>query len=466
MTTRRLGLLNTLALLLIAGLCGLVGESAYAYRSSQAVDSLLRTRAETLSLTTTADTTELPDLDASAFTIHPFYVQLQRVDGAIVARSANLGGQAFPVQTDVLVLGRATYANAAMAGHALREYVMPVPAGLVLGVATPTEDPIQPTLMVFLISGLFGLVVAVALGWLLAQLALTPIEQLAGTVRGITSTEDLTRRVPGKLTDRPDAVGGLAREINGMLGRLQEASERLAAALEAQRRFVADASHELRTPLTSLRGNVHLLIQYLAEQVLSSSESMVEDILNDMSVESERMSRMVDGLLVLARADAEQHLSLTPTPVNPLLRTAFKATCAFAEGVEVGLATLKRDVSVAADADRLIQVLLILLDNAVRYTPPGGHVQLGAVPEDRGGRAGVLIEVTDSGAGVPAAERERIFERFYRGTTSRGDSAGAGLGLAVARWIIQEHHGSIEVHDAQPAGSTFTVWLPKLKDSD
>ena len=125
MTVRRLRLLNTLALLLVATLCAFVGGSVYSYTSSRAVDDLLRARTETLGSTVTTETTVLPDLEASAFTLHPVYVQLQRVDGTILARSPNLGDQGIQVESDLLLLGHAAYANAVVGGHLVREFVEP-----------------------------------------------------------------------------------------------------------------------------------------------------------------------------------------------------------------------------------------------------------------------------------------------------------------------------------------------------
>jgi signal transduction histidine kinase len=133
-----------------------------------------------------------------------------------------------------------------------------------------------------------------------------------------------------------------------------------------------------------------------------------------------------------------------------------------AEHVDLDVDGLAEGIWVAADPDRLQQLVLILLDNAIRYSPVGGCVILNAEPASRDGQAGVVIEVTDSGPGIPPAERTRIFERFYRGEATRRDTPGSGLGLAVASWIAGEHNGTIEVRDAEPRGSTFSVWLPTV----
>jgi signal transduction histidine kinase len=133
-----------------------------------------------------------------------------------------------------------------------------------------------------------------------------------------------------------------------------------------------------------------------------------------------------------------------------------------AEAVDLIVEDLAEGTWVAADADRLQQLVLILLDNAIQYSPPGGRVVLTAEPGSHDGREGVAIEVTDNGPGIPPAERALVFERFYRGEATRRDTPGSGLGLAVASWIAAEHHGTLDVRDAQPHGSTFTAWLPTL----
>jgi signal transduction histidine kinase len=309
----------------------------------------------------------------------------------------------------------------------------------------------------FLLVGAAGVLVSLVAGWLLARAALRPIDRLAAAAHAIGASRDFARRVP-EGADRPDEVGRLAREFNLMLGQLQAAYNQLEAALSAQRRFVADASHELRTPLAVLRGNLDLLGNTLPE--VTERTEAPGDLLADMQSETERMGRLVSDLLLLAQADAGQHLSLAPLEVAPLVRDAFRAARFIREGVELRLGEMAEGAWVAGDADRLKQVLLILLDNALKYTPVGGRVGL----EARVSGPRVVLCVSDTGPGVPAAERTRIFDRFYRADVARG-RGGAGLGLAIAKWIVDEHHGTLSVESngegARP-GSVFSVSLPRI----
>jgi signal transduction histidine kinase len=234
-----------------------------------------------------------------------------------------------------------------------------------------------------------------------------------------------------------------------MLEQVEAANQQLTVALEAQRRFVADASHELRTPLTTIRGNADLLAQ---------GPAVTEDVraaaAHDIASESERMSRLVDHLLTLAQADAGQHLELTPISLRPLIDSVCRQAQAIHEDRRfhnVGLT----DASVEGDADAVVQLLWILVDNGVKFTKPGGSVEVGLRQHD----STVLLTVADDGIGVSADDLDRIFERFYQADPARSNK-GAGLGLSIARWIVEEHHGTIRVRNNTGPGCTFTVSLP------
>jgi signal transduction histidine kinase len=234
-----------------------------------------------------------------------------------------------------------------------------------------------------------------------------------------------------------------------MLEQVEAANQQLTVALDAQRRFVADASHELRTPLTTIRGNAGLLTQ---------GPAVTEDVraaaAHDIASESERMSRLVEHLLTLAQADAGQHLELAPISLRPLI----DSVCRQAQAIHgdrqfhnVGLT----DATIEGDADASVQLLWILVDNAVKFTKPGGSVELGLRQLD----AKALITVADDGTGIPPDDLERIFERFYQADPAR-TNRGAGLGLSIARWIVEEHHGAMSVRNNTGPGCTFTVSLP------
>jgi signal transduction histidine kinase len=357
-------------------------------------------------------------------------------------------------------------------GHLLRSYERPVSLagspqatiGGLVEVATPLDDsrPRGPVLIGLIVGIVLGGLGVLAVGWLLARIAMAPVDRLAATVDSIGSTDDLSRRLP---TDafgsvRLDGVVRLTFAFNAMLDRLQTSTEQVERSLELQRQFVGDASHQLRTPLTSLRGNVHLLSQLCAEDCPAAALDDHEAILTDLDAETERMSRLVNGLLVLARADAQQHLLLSPVDLEPLIRDAWRTAQALTDSVTVELGEVPSGVQVRADADRLLQLLVILLENAVLYSPRGSQVQVTALVESRHERPGVRVDVLDEGPGVPAEERSRIFERFYRSRRTEAAADGVGLGLAVADWIAREHEAEITVADNMPAGSVFQLWLP------
>jgi signal transduction histidine kinase len=260
---------------------------------------------------------------------------------------------------------------------------------------------------------------------------------------------------------RHDPIQRLALAFNAMLERLQAATQQLEATLEAQRHFVADASHHLRTPLTSLRGNVHFLSRLCAEDCPEMAVDQHQDVLSELDGEAERMTRLINNLLWLARADAQQHFDLQPLELEPIMQAAYRTARALSDTVAVQIDEVEPGTKVCADSERLLQLLLILLDNAVRYSPPEGVVRLRAGRQAQDGRPGVAIEVLDDGPGIPAGERELIFGRFYRARTT-AMVEGSGLGLAVARWIALEHDGQINIRENVPAGSVFQLWLPTV----
>jgi signal transduction histidine kinase len=313
----------------------------------------------------------------------------------------------------------------------------------------------------FLTVGAVGILASVLGGWLLARAALRPIDWLAATAHAIGAAQDFGRRVPTRPGRRRDEVGRLADELNGMLARLQAARDQIEAALGAQRRFIADASHELRTPLTSIRGNIDLLQTLVAEGRSADDVDEQERILAEAAAEIERLGRLVNDLLLLAQADAGQHIALAATRLDTVVHEAFRSARFLREGVALQIEPVPSDVWVEGHADRLKQLFLILLDNGLKYTPRGGRVTIGGEEQSRAGASGLAIRVADTGPGIPPGEREKIFDRFYRADPAR-TAGGAGLGLAIARWIVEEHGGAIEVESTPDAGSVFTVWLPTM----
>ncbi|HEY8476418.1 MAG TPA: HAMP domain-containing sensor histidine kinase [Chloroflexota bacterium] len=480
----RLTLLNGLVLLLAVGAYAAVAYATQQQALQSSLDASLRDQARWFSDNASVWYDRARDRprgvvfpNPQRFTAPDVFVQITMQDGETVARSQNLDDEALPSSPEMLqraLRGEEWFENVEMDGQALRLFVAPLrigrpseETGPVLGMIqvarplAPLHSNLHTLQTTFLTVGAVGVLASLVVGWLLARAALRPIDRLAAAAHAIGAARDFGRRVPLRPRGRRDEVGRLAEEFNRMLSQLQAAYEQLEAALAAQRRFVADASHELRTPLTSLRGNVDLLRRMIAEGPPLPDVEQQEQLLADMAAETDRLARLVADLLLLARADAGQHLTLAPTEIGPVVRDAFRAARFLRQGVELRLGEVPEGVWVAADADRLKQLLLILLDNALKYTPSGGRVEIDARRARRLDADGVAVRVVDDGPGIPPEEQPRVFERFYRADRARG-AGGAGLGLAIARWIVDEHRGAIDLESAVGRGSTFTVWLPTV----
>jgi two-component system, OmpR family, sensor kinase len=284
--------------------------------------------------------------------------------------------------------------------------------------------------------------------YLLAGAALKPVEAVTSAA-GEMGGDDLSKRLP--VANPGDEVGRLATTINGLLSRLEATFARREEALERQRRFAADASHELRTPLTAISGHARMLDEWALEEDPEQARRSVGAIRQ----EAGRMRGLVESLLVLTRGDEGAGLEIGR---HDLAASAEEAAQAAAAGGKVSVEYVRpeREVAATFDRGRVLQVASILLDNAVRYTPEGGSV---AVRVREEGDLAVL-EIADTGAGIPEDQLILIFERFHRADPSRADG-GAGLGLSIARQIAESHGGEIKVWSKPDQGSTFTLLLPK-----
>ena len=284
------------------------------------------------------------------------------------------------------------------------------------------------------------LAAAVAGGYALARRGLRPVAAMTAQAAHL-SAGTLHERLP--VRDARDEVGRLAAVFNALLGRLE-------AAFAQQRRFVADASHELRTPVAIIAGEAELA---LGREGRDAEE--LRAALATIGQEAARLQQIVADLFLLARADAgerpraveELYLADLVAEVTHAVRTlAARKQITVAERVD-------GELPFRGDEALLRRLLLNLLDNAIKYTPPGGAVTV--VAARRGGE--YVIEVTDTGPGIPPDQRERVFERFFRGGSS---GSGAGLGLAIARWIATAHGGGVALTHSGADGSTFAVTLP------
>jgi two-component system OmpR family sensor kinase len=278
------------------------------------------------------------------------------------------------------------------------------------------------------------LLIASALAWGLAGRVLAPLQQLRDTARSITEC-DLSRRIP---VVGDDEIGELAQTFNAMLDRLE-------SAFASQRAFVSDASHELRTPITIVRGHLELLGDDPDER--RETVALVTD-------ELDRMSRFVDDLLLLAKAERDDFLRLDELELGAL--TDELVVKAGALGVRDWMLERRGGAVIEADRQRLTQAVIGLAQNAVQHTADGDPIWLGSAVADGEAR----LWVRDRGPGVPLADQERIFERFARTQSSRRRSEGAGLGLAIVRAIADAHGGRTELSSRPGAGATFTVVVP------
>ena len=278
------------------------------------------------------------------------------------------------------------------------------------------------------------LLVMSLIAWLVAGRVLAPVRLMTDAARSISET-DLARRIAA---GGDDEIGGLARTFNAMLDRLQ-------AAFMSQRDFVSDAGHELRTPITVIRGHLELLGDDPQERV----ETMA--IVND---ELDRMSRMVDDLLLLAKAERPGFLQLSAVNVDDMVRDLMPKVAAL--GARTWECEVSASVTSLADRQRLTQALMNLAANAVAHTGEAARITIGL----DAARGDYWLWVTDDGVGIPPDDQTRIFERFARGRNGRRRSQGAGLGLSIVRAIAEAHHGRVELDSSPGRGSTFTLVLP------
>jgi heavy metal sensor kinase len=346
--------------------------------------------------------------------------------------------------------GETTTHRVEVRDHTLRVRTVPIrrdsviTGALEIGLSQGDVDETMSILLViFAVAYPLTLGAACFGGLVVAGRALSPIDRLTGLAQRI-SAEDLSQRLDLDLPD--DELGRLAHTFDEMIARLDHAFQR-------QRQFTADASHELRTPLTSIKGQAEVALQR------SRDPAAYRQVLTAINDEVDRMIRLTGSLLTLARADAGQiPLTTEPFDVAELVGSAVEhaRSAATQKAVQVEVES-GPPVRLMADQDLLIQLMLNLLDNAIKYTPANGEV---IVSWKRAGEEASLT-VRDTGIGIDAEDIPNIFDRFYRvdKARSRGEG-GAGLGLSISRWIAEAHGGSITVESKPGEGSTFTVRLP------
>ncbi len=371
-------------------------------------------------------------------------------DGQILEYSENVSDFASAMDAEALVKEKTVYSNVDIQESAYRILTVPLLADgeeagwLQVGmIMTELRYTQRLLLIVFSVSAVFLIFISGVLGWLFTGQALKPLEVMAKITSKITSTEDLSQRIPVNMSQK-DEIGELTLTFNKTLVRL----ERL---FNAQRRFLTDVSHELRTPLTVIKGNIGLM------RMLSESD---EESLDRIESEVDRLTRLVGDLLMMAQAETGKlPLLLEQVELDDLVFDVFEQMKILSGGKhEIRIENIEPAL-VTGDRDRLKQVLLNLGSNAIKFSPEKSQITLNLSVR----KNWVKIDVSDEGPGIPTHEQSRIFERFYRGDKSRTRSAkevGFGLGLPIAYWIVISHGGRIDVESKVGEGTVFSVWLP------
>jgi two-component system OmpR family sensor kinase len=351
-----------------------------------------------------------------------------RVSGLNTIKTVVVGGQHLRVLTVPLVTARGA-------------------AGILqIGITLTIVDVVQKTLSVILIVlTSLGMVIASIVTWLTTRQVLKPLATMTKIATHITKADDLSRRIP---TDesREDEVGKLITAFNQTLSRLD-------ALFSSQQRFLGDVSHELRTPLTVIKGNVGLMRRIGAD----------EESMSSIEGEIDRLSRLVGDLLFLNQNESgSMALDFEKIDLDVVLLDVFKQMKIVAgEKIRLQIDDLA-PIQILGDIDRIKQVFLNLVGNAVQYTSAGGTVRLSMKTSGDW----VRVSVKDNGPGIPSEDLAHIFERFYRGEKSRKrtPTSGFGLGLSIVQWIVAKHGGEIEVRSEVKHGTEFIVQFPVLND--
>lgn len=399
------------------------------------------------------------------YTFPSLLIQVVDADGNIVLSSENLNERRLPTGETQLGSAEPVFSTETLEGAQIRAIRLPlvvrstretvgaIHVGEPLIQIDQTLDHVRRLLAV---GAVIAVAFAAAIGWFLAGRALRPVDRITATARDIAEGAGVSTALAARLPvgRAGDELDRLSVTFNQMLDRLQET-------FEGQRRFVADASHELRTPLTAIRGNVDVIARQVERGVPPSE---LTDGLSDLRRESERMSRLIEDLLLLAKTEsaALETSRLARVSLDDVAAEVAKLGRALSTGQQIEL-DAPGGIELLADRDRLVQVGLILVENAIRHTAAGGTVRVAVSRSD----ADACLSVSDNGPGIPVEHIDRIFDRFYRIDSSRHrGSGGTGLGLSIAKAIVESHGGNLAVTSREGSGTTFTARFPMRQATD
>ena len=369
--------------------------------------------------------------------------------------SPGLGQISQPFDPVGYQLKRTIYRDSIVQAVHLRVLNVPLEAGgrpigtlQVASSMTMVDTTRQSLVQTIIIIAVAAIIFAALLSWFFNAQALSPLVDITESALRISGADDLSQRIPQPGSGN-DEMGRLVTAFNDTLGRLEQF-------FSSQQRFLADVSHELRTPLTVIKGNADLMRRM---------KQVDEESLNNIEDEADRLTRLVGDLLLEAQAESGKlPLHFAPVELDTLLLEVFKEMRILArDRVQLKLPEIDQ-IIINGDRDRLKQVLINLVANAIKYSPQGGEVflSLGKVGDN------ARLIVRDTGLGIPSEDLPHIFERFYRAEKSRSRSkiGGFGLGLSIAYWIVNHHGGQIEVDSTEGKGTTFCIFLPIPKSSD
>ena len=368
--------------------------------------------------------------------------KLGRTSVVVADSGGSVDARTDPVAREALLSRRPATGRVMRGGSDRAEVVLPLRSGNVVLLSAPLEDALSNVALVrrsLILAGIAALGVSLLAGALAAWRFTRRIRKLE-TAAGRIAAGDFEQPVVDAVRDE---VGDLARAFDVMRLRLAQLDH-------ARREFIANASHELRTPLFSLGG----FLELMADEELDERER--REFIEEMGAQVTRLTKLATDLLDLSRLDAGQlAVSKGPVDVSVTARTVAEEFRALAEGSGHSL-SLEADGEVVADADdqRVLQIARILLENAIRHTPPGTRVGITVTTDE----TSATLAVSDEGPGVPESDQEHLFERFYR--ADGGKASGSGLGLAIARELAVRMGGTIELR-SQPGETVFTLVLPR-----